>query len=421
MINKSPKNFLNKFTGLHLKKTTILYIAMLLNVALGYLIIKINTNFLPLAEFGMYSLFINTIMFSRVFFSFGLFETTARIIAVEKDSTVIKQYHGANLIFTLILGVFLNISILILSLFFDNIFEIHIGSLLHSFSPFVFAILLQIMIQTVLRGFNYIGMLSTYTLLPRLVYILSLIALLSLGKFNLNTTLGAFLLTLLGICLLYAFLLKPRFNHLKERFNTLLSEIKNFGSNLYLANIFTAFSFHTDKLILAFFIDAEQLAYYSLAFTLTAPISYFSNALSTSAFKNFAQNTYIPKRHLYLNFIYAIIVSILLITFRKFIVVSLFSDRFLPSILPFTILTIAFALNALSVPYTMFFKAQGKGKEIRNITFYAQILFISASLILIPKIGITGAAIALLLAFGFDYSLYLYYYFKLFKTRGRLF
>ncbi len=421
MINNSHKIFLNKFTGLHLKKTTILYIAMLLNVALGYLITKINTNFLPLAEFGMYSLFINTILLSRVFFSFGLFETTARIVAVEKDSTVIREYHGANLIFTLILGVFLNISILILSLFFDSIFEIHIGSLLFAYSPFVFAILLQIMIQTVLRGFNYIGMLSTYTLLPRLVYILSLAALISLGKFNLNTTIGAFLLTLLGICLIYAFLLKPRFNLLKKRFDTLLREVRNFGSNLYIANIFTAFSFHIDKLILAFFIDAEQLAYYSLAFALTAPIPYFSNALSTSAFKNFVQYTNIPKRHLYLNFIYVIIVSILLIMFRRFIVISLFSDRFLPSILSFIILTIAFALNALSVPYTMFFKAQGKGKEIRNITFYVQILFISASLILIPKIGITGAAIAVLMAFGFDYSLYLFYYFRLFKTRGRLF
>jgi O-antigen/teichoic acid export membrane protein len=421
MINKIHKSIFNKFTGLHIKKTTILYIAMLLNVALGYIITKINTNFLTLTEFGMYSLFINTILFSRVFFSFGLFETTARIVAIEKNFMVIREYYAANLIFALILGVLLNITILFLSVFFDNIFEIHIGSLLFIFSPFVFAILLQIMIQTVLRGFNYIGMLSTYTLMPRLVYILSLAALISLRKFNLNTTTGAFLLTLLGVCLIYAFLLKPRFNQLKERFNSLLSEIKNFGSNLYIANIFTAFSFHIDKLILALFIDAKQLAYYSLAFTLTAPIPYFSNALSTSAFKNFAQYTSIPKRHLYLNFIYTIAVSILLIIFRKFIVVSLFSDRFLPSISSFIILTIAFALNALSVPYTMFFKAQGKGKEIRNITFYVQILFISANLILIPKIGITGAAIAVLMAFGFDYSLYLFYYFRLFKIRGRLF
>ena len=415
MTNKSLKSHFEKLAGLHLKKTTLLYIAMLLNVAIGYLITKINSNYLTLAEFGMYSLFITTILFSRVFFSFGLFETIARIVAIEKNPVTIREYYGANLIFTVALGFLLNVAILILSLFFDKIFEIKIANLLFVFSPFVLAILLQIMIQTVLRGLNYIGLLSSYTLLPRLVYILTLIVLLSLRKFTLKSTTSAFLLTLLVVSLVYALLLKPRFNQLMERFSKLLNEIKSFGSNLYLANIFTAFSLYSDKLILAFFISAEQLAYYALAFTLTAPIPYFSNALSTSAFKNFAQYKYIPKRHLYLNFIYVIMISSLLIIFSRYIVVTLFSDRFLPSISPFIILTIAFGLNALSVPYTMFFKAQGKGKEIRNITFFVQILFISTNLVLIPRIGIMGAAIAVLLAFGFDYSLYLFYYFKLFK------
>ena len=87
MIENSLKYIFEKIAGLHLKKTTLLYIAMLFNVTFGYLITKINTNFLSLAEFGMYSLFINTILFSRVFFSFGLFETTARIVAIEKESS----------------------------------------------------------------------------------------------------------------------------------------------------------------------------------------------------------------------------------------------------------------------------------------------------------------------------------------------
>jgi len=421
MINKYLKNLFKNLAGMHLKKTTILYIAMLFNVVLGYVITKINTNFLTLAEFGMYSLFMNTILFSRVFFSFGLFETTARIVAVERDYGTIREYYGANLIITLLMGVVLNITIMLLSLFFDKIFEIHIGYLLLVFSPFVFAILLQIMIQTVLRGFNYIGMLSTYTILPRLVYVLSLAVLISTERFTLYTSTGTFLLTLLFVCLFYAFSLKPKFNLLKKRLFTLLSEIKTYGSNLYFANIFSAFILYIDKLILAFYIDASQLAYYSLAYTLAAPIPYFSNALSTSAFKNFSQYNYIPKRHLYLNLIYAATISILLIGFRKYVIVGLFSDQFLPSILSFIILTIAFTLNALSVPYTMFFKAQGKGKEIRNITFYVQILFIALNLILIPGFGITGAAIAVLAAFGLDYVLYLIYYFKLFKTRGRLF
>jgi O-antigen/teichoic acid export membrane protein len=392
---------------------------MLTNVVLGYLITKINTNFLTLAEYGMYSLFINTILFTRVFFSFGLFETTARIVVIEKNTQTAREYYGSNLIITLVLGVLLNLTILIISLFFNSIFEIKIGKLLYVFSPLVFVILLQVMLQTVLRGFNYIRMLSAFTILPRLLYILALVVLLFIERFTLNTTLSAYLFTLLIVCILFSLLLEPKFNHIKKRFAVLKEEIKTYGSNLYIANIFTAFSFHSDKLILAYFVEANQLAYYALAFALTAPIPYFSNALSTSAYKKFAEFNYIPKRHLYLNLVYATVISLVLIILREFIVIGLFSDRFTPSIYPFIILAVAFALNAISVPYTMFFKAQGKGKEIRNITFYVQILFISTNLILVPKIGIIGAAIAVLLAFGFDYLLSLIYYLRLFGNRRR--
>lgn len=420
MIEKAYTYLFKNLAGMQLKKTTALYISMLFNVALGYTITKINSNYLSLAEFGMYSLFINTIIFSRIFFSFGLFETTTKIIATENNDVTIRELYGTNLVITLVLGLLLNVTILMLSLIFDKIFEIHIGNLLYVFSPIVFAILLQIMIQTVLRGFNYIGILSTYTIMPRLVYILVLITLLSMEKFNLINTISAFLLTLLGVCSIYAFILKPKFNHFFIRLKKLLSEIKSFGSNLYIANILTAFHYHVDKLILAFYIDASQLAYYSLAFALTAPIPYFSNALSTSAFKKFAHYNFIPKRHLYLNSVYTIAISIILILFGNYIVVGLFSERFIPSIMCFKILTIAFAANALSIPFTMFFKAQGKGKEIRNITIYVQILFVLTNLILIPKIGITGAAIAVLLAAIVDCGLYVLFYFKLFRTRGKL-
>jgi O-antigen/teichoic acid export membrane protein len=79
MIKKHFRYIFKNLSGLQLRKTTILYIAMLLNVVLGYVITKINTKYLSLAEFGMYSLFMNTILFSRAFFSFGVYETTAKI------------------------------------------------------------------------------------------------------------------------------------------------------------------------------------------------------------------------------------------------------------------------------------------------------------------------------------------------------
>ena len=417
MTSSKTKNpIINRLRGLNLRNTSILFTAMLINVGLGYVITKLNSEYLSIAEFGMYSLLINTILFARVFFSFGTFEATSRLVAIEKNPDTSQKIYAANLILTFILAILLAIFIYILSQIFDSIFEIKIGFLLFAFAPLTIAVLFQAMLFVILRGFNYIGMLSSYTVIPRFVYVVIIGILLFTNKFNLHNSLFAFLGSLLIISVLFAFLIRPKFSEFRKYLNILKSEVKNFGSHLFVANISTAFFYNSDKLILAYFVDAEKLAYYALAFSLTASIPYFSNALSTSAFKNFAGYSNIPRRHLWINFTFITVLTLFLLFLSRFIILTLFSAKYAPAILPFNILAIAFAFNAYSVPYTMFFKAKGKGVEVRNITFAMQIVFVILNLILIPMFGIKGASISALVAFSGDYFLYLFWYKKLFNT-----
>ena len=101
---------------------------------------------------------------------------------------------------------------------------------------------------------------------------------------------------------------------------------------------------------------------------------------------------------------------LLLILFRKFIVLELFSPLFTPSINVLVILAMAFCFVGFASPYTMFFKAKKKGEVVRNITLIVVILIVVLSIILIPLMGINGGAIALLLSYGFDYLLSLWLY-----------
>ena len=109
---------------------------------------------------------------------------------------------------------------------------------------------------------------------------------------------------------------------------------------------------------------------------------------------------------------YVAAVTGFLLVCNRFIVETLFSADFAPARPSFMILTLAYAVNALSVPYTMYFKAQKRGREIRNITLASQIVFLTANVGLIPLLGITGAAWSALLAFGLDFTLYLIAYKK---------
>jgi len=415
-LSQSPANFLfDKIKGLNLRKTFFLYSAMLFNVLLGYVITKLNTEYLTLTEFGMYNLFINTILFIGVFFSLGLFESTSRRIAVEPDKERSRELFGTSLVITLLLGFALNLLILALSFFFDTIFEVNIGFLLVMLWPLAFGILLQNMLHITLRGFNFTGLLSLLTMAPRFCYLLALIALIIGSIYTLYNALLSYLIAILFITLMISALVRPRFSQMGRGYRALLNEIKNFGFHLYFANIFSSISLHADKLILAYFLDARQLAYYSLAYTLTAPLQYFSHALTTSAYKNFAHYQRIPKRHLAINALVAFSGAVVLVFHSEFIIIHLFSREFAPSIPVFMILTIAFAVSALSVPYTMFFKAQGRGKDVRNITITVQIILLLMNIILVPRIGIVGAAIAALTSYLLDYALYWIVYRRVFR------
>lgn len=415
-MSLNPANFLfEKIKGLNLRKTFYLYSAMLFNVLLGYVVTKLNTEYLTLTEFGMYNLFINTILFAGVFFSLGLFESTSRLIAVEPDKKRARELFGTNLVITLLLGFALNLLVLTLSFFFDRIFEVNIGFLLVMLWPLVFGILLQNMLHITLRGFNYAGLLSLLTMAPRFCYLVALLTLMLVGIYTLHNALLSYLISILFITLLISALVRPRFSQMGRGYRTLLKEIKNFGHHLYFANIFSSISLHADKLILAYFLDARQLAYYSLAYTLTAPLQYFSHALTTSAYKNFAHYQRIPKRHLAINALVAFSGAVALVFLSELIIIHLFSREFAPSIPVFIILTIAFAVSALSVPYTMFFKAQGRSKDVRNITISVQIMLLLLTIILVPWIGIIGAAIAALISCMLDYALYWIFYRRIFR------
>jgi len=131
----------------------------------------------------------------------------------------------------------------------------------------------------------------------------------------------------------------------------------------------------------------------------------------------------IDRRDLIINLLYIVFVAFIFIALRKYIIIYLFSEKFAPAIPVLALLTLAAAMNGLSIPYTTFFKAHKEGAKVRNITFTIQVvisltipvLYFGLNLVLIPALGIIGAALAAIIAFSLDYILYLIQYRKLFR------
>jgi len=395
-----------------IRPAIVLYLAQVINLLLGWGITKLNVSFLSIEEFGQYSFFITFINSTFILFTFGVFEASSRLLALSESRENTMNMLSASLLLALFSYVIFSGFLFISQEFIRYFFSIDISFLLKLYFPLAGVFLLYDFWQKILRGTGKIIRLSWFLMTPRILYFVFLLALLYTHQFTLvNSTLFN-LLSLGFVFLLYLSMERLSFKQLAESFRLLKRQVKDFGFHMYWAELIHSLLYHIDKLFIGYFLNAEQLAYYSLAFTITLPLSLFSTSLSTTLYKRFSQINTIDRKVLRINLIWVIFSLSLLILLGPWIVTELFSENYrnsIPLLLP---LGIAFSISSQSKPFTFYLIAQGKGKVIRNIAF---ILFLGSLLlngIFIPTWGILGAAYVRIIVFLIDLALVYAYYWQ---------
>jgi O-antigen/teichoic acid export membrane protein len=200
------------------------------------------------------------------------------------------------------------------------------------------------------------------------------------------------------------------FSQFRQSASRLLKEVKTFGFQMYWAELIHVFLYHIDKLFIGYFLNAEQLAYYSLAFTVTLPLSLFSTSLSTSLYKKFSQSNRIDGKILWLNFLWVFLSLLALILIGPWIIENLFSIEYLESTQVLIPLALAFGISGQSKTFTYFLIVKGEGKMIRNASVILLLISLTINIILIPIYGIIGAAISRIITFLADFFLILRIY-----------
>lgn len=393
----------------------VFYAAMILNIFLGWLLAKLNTQYLSVAEYGRYAFFMIFIFLSRSFFGFGVFESTSRLLAVSRDDRIQKQYLGTGTVLTLLFIVPFALWLIIAAFFTDRIFEVQIADLLSFYALPAGLVLFHTFLILALRGTGWISMMSLMTVLPRVIYVLLLVMVIFAGSFSLQTTMNmffaGFLLSLVG-GLIY---IRPDLSAIRDRIREILNEVRSYGVHLYVSNIWHELFFHADKFVVSFFLPEESMAYYALGYMITFPLSHFSTALSTTFFRRFSGQRRIDRRLILLNAGFIIVSVIGFIFLRESIIVYLFSDRYLPTVGIIIPLSLAFGFAGLSKPFTLYLMARKWGKIIRNISIVVPLIHIGFSVWLIPMYGIYGAAWIATIAYFLDMMLYILAYLSIIR------
>ena len=400
--------FVNKAT----RQTLVLFFAQIINALLGVAVTGVNARVLSVEEYGLFSFALVLILFVAWFFDFGLFSAGSRIVALARDKIEERKIIGTLLVLCFLLGLGFSLALLVLSFFVDSLFSSDIGTLLFALSPIVAVFPFQTMFVGVLRGSNEIGKLATYTVLPRLLYLGSLLAVSSLSSLTLSVTLVLNVTTLILATILLGIASRPILRGWRERLGLILTETKQYGLQIYSGTIVDNLTFGSDKILISYFLGTVAVGFFSVAQTLTMPISLMSRSLAMSVFKDFTNYDRIPLKFNLLNFLWLVGAGTVLILMGEFLLVSIFTSKYFSALAIVPLLTLAAVFTGLNQLYHSFLMAHRRGQYVRNMSIASSSVNVLGNLILIYKFGLMGAAISAVLTYVLNYVMNLYYYQK---------
>jgi O-antigen/teichoic acid export membrane protein len=172
-----------------------------------------------------------------------------------------------------------------------------------------------------------------------------------------------------------------------------------FGVQGYLGNVIQFLNYRLDMLLIAILMSLEFVGYYSVAVPMAEALWYFPSAVGTVIFARTItlspeeankSTPRICRNTLFLT----ILAALILLFLAKYLIIIFFGSAFLPALRPLQILLPG--VVALSIFKVLANEISGRGKPIINTYVAGTSLAINIplNLLLIPRIGISGAALA---------------------------
>ena len=171
-----------------------------------------------------------------------------------------------------------------------------------------------------------------------------------------------------------------------------------------LAAIFARVYGYIDTLFLKQILGSEAVGYYSTPYKITFAFQFIPLALTAALYPRLsecflhAKDTFISVLHDSIKYLLVVSmpISIGIAVLARPIILFLFTDTFLPSVLPLQILIVSLVFSFLSFPIGAALNASDRQKTQTTIVGFVMIINILLNLWLIPQIGVSGAAISAL-------------------------
>lgn len=378
--------------------------------AFSFITAPITTRTLGPYDYGQLAVYGSVTGFPLLFFSFGFFSTTGTLLAKSTNEQEQRNLIGASLVVAIVLGLVYAACIFALSFFVDDWFQVWIGSMLRYIFPFLVFFPLLAFVPLIGRGTNRIDSIVWVKAFPVLASFGLIVFLWLAGALALESLIPLRASLAVFSLVIIFWIFKPSFANLRGTLRLLFRKNREFGIHMYAGQIVSEGTSRLDGIMIPLFVGPTELGYYALALTLSRLIPTFSRALTTSQYRQYAQQMRIPRKTFWLNYCYLVLACLALVVLGGPLLIFIAGDRFAGAVplVPPLALMVFFA--GAYLPYNSFLSANGCGKWMRNAALAMTAVSLVGNLSLIPPFGALGAAWASVLAMGVCYAVVLHYY-----------
>ena len=393
-----------------LKDSFFIFLARIFNMAVGFFIVAVISNYYSLQELGAVTFFTTFFVFAATFSLMGFEISILKLIPQVKienntKSAYIQIYKIAKLLLisSLFIMVLLYISsdFIVSKLNIDHLMNVFLLSL-----PFLLFKTYEVFFRESIRGLENIKQYSFVTILPNTIFLFLLLLFLTLPQVA-NTAVYLFFASILFTAVYSGFFI---YKNIKKYFHDTSQELFNinFKSSLLLSlpMLFTGLlqnlSANVDIFMLTSLDSLETVGIYSIiikiAMLVSLPLMIINSVIAPKisslyhanhkdALKRLVQMTSLT------TFLFSLLIALFIYLF-DYLLAFFFPAQILHSLNSLYLLILAQLFNSFTGSIGYFLSMTGKQKVFMYIILFSTVLNIVGNYYLIPMYSLDGAVIA---------------------------
>lgn len=186
---------------------------------------------------------------------------------------------------------------------------------------------------------------------------------------------------------------------------TAIKDLLGYGFKLYIAGIIGQLNVYVAQLLVVLYLTPAAVAYFSMAQSRGQLLDKIPGALNTILFPRLSKSeeesvsaSLVTKSFRVTLVILGIVAVIAAICIKPMIIV-LYGSEYLPMLAPFLIMLPGLVVSGAATVFNQYFMGIGRADITAKIAVAPLVLQVATAIVLIPKLGVVGAAMAFVFSF----------------------